>query len=255
MAIGYFQLRSGATDPSATAPRVYDWDDLCTELVAGVKGPPMELHIIRHAQSVANARGLVAGQSDVDLSLRGYLQAISLGFRLKNQYDLACVSTLGRAYRTIQIAQAVRFQRISKLPVSVDSRLNERDLGELEGMPNRRIYAYSIGDLAFAPTGGESYLDLARRLLSFLVDIRREVQHQSRVVIATHVGPMRLLVGIIERLSDPQSVLALRFANATAYCGVLGNLTWPTFIRQEVLFERRREKMGAAAGASYDSQV
>jgi 2,3-bisphosphoglycerate-dependent phosphoglycerate mutase len=233
-------------------PRVYKWEDLFTELGHGLAGPPIHLQIVRHAESLANKRGLVAGQSDVDLSFRGYVQALALGFRLKRRYDLVCVSALGRAYRTIQIAQSVRLRTPTKFQITVDARLNERDLGDLEGRPSRRIAAYADGDLTYAPRGGESYLELARRLLSFLLDLRREIQRPSRVVIATHVGPMRLLVGIIEGFHDPRSVLALHFANAATYSGVLGSLRWPAFIRQEELFERHRTEVGATAGTPYD---
>jgi len=225
---------------------VYPWDDLFTQLSAGLAGPPIQLQIVRHAQSVANARGLIAGQSDVELSLRGYFQAFALGFRLQQRYDIACVSYLGRAYRTLQIAQAVRLQGSSRPPIYVDARLNERALGDLEGTPHRPISAYAAGDLTYAPNKGESYLDLARRLLSFLVDLRVSVQRESRVVIATHIGPMRLLVGIIEGYDDPRSVLSLKFGNAHTYGCVLRELTWPAFIRKGVLFERHRQKVGAA---------
>lgn len=234
---------------------VYPWDYLLTQLTAGLTGPPIELHIVRHAESVANARGLIAGQSDGNLTLRGYLQALVLGFRLRQRYDFACVSCLGRAQKTIQIAETLRLQKISRLPIYVDPRLNERALGDLEGTPNRRIDAYALGDLTYAPNRGESYLDLARRLLSFLVDFRRQVQRESRAIFATHVGPMRLLVGMVEGLDDPRSVLALKFANAETYSCVLRDLTWPAFIRKEVLFERRRQKVGATNRTSYYPQI
>jgi broad specificity phosphatase PhoE len=234
---------------------VYEWDYLFGQLTAGLTGPPIELNIVRHAQSVANARGLIAGQSDVDLTFRGYLQALVLGFRLHHRYDIACVSCLGRTHKTLQIAEALRFQKISRLPICADPRLDERSLGDLEGTPNRLIDAYAAGDLTYAPNRGESYLDLARRLLSFLVDLRCNVQRESRVVIATHVGPMRLLVGIIERLTDPRSVLGLKFSNAETFSGVLRDLTWPAFIRKEVLFERHRTKVGSASRAANDSQI
>lgn len=234
---------------------VYPWDFLLAQLTPGITGPPIELHIVRHAESVANARGLIAGQSDVGLTFRGYLQALALGFRLRSQYDFVCVSCLGRAHRTIQIAETLRLQKISRVPIYADPRLNERALGDLEGTPNRRINAYALGDLTYAPNQGESYLDLARRLLSFLVDLRREVQHESRGVVATHIGPMRLLVGIILGLDDPRSVLALKFVNAETFKCVLRNLTWPAFIRKEVLFERRRQNVGASEKTSYHSQV
>jgi 2,3-bisphosphoglycerate-dependent phosphoglycerate mutase len=234
---------------------VYSWDYLLAHLAEGLTGPPIKIHLVRHAQSVANARGLVTGQSDVGLSWLGYLQSFALGFRLPHNYDFACVSCLGRAHRTLQIAEIMRFRRVSRLSIHSDARLNERDLGDLEGTPRRRIEAYALGDLTYAPNHGESYLDLGQRLLSFLLDLRRELQHESRVIVATHVGPMRILVGIIEGLDNPRSVLALKFANAQAYTYILKDLTWPAFIQKEVLLERIRRQVGAAARTSHYSKV
>ena len=238
-----------AAYPSGT---VYPWDYLLTVLTNGLTGPPIEMHIVRHAQSVANARGLITGQSDADLTLRGYVQAIALGFRMPRHYDVAWVSCLGRARRTLELADILRLRRTGPLPLYTDPRLDERSLGDLEGTPTRPIPAYSLGDLTYAPKRGESYLDLARRLLSFMIDIRRQAQREVRVLVGTHVGPMRLLVGTIERFGDPRSVLALKFTNAQAYSCVLRDLTWPPFISKEVLFERQRE-MDTASTTSDDS--
>ena len=234
---------------------VYSWDYLLKQLSTPVTGPPVELRLVRHAQSVANARGLIAGQSNVGLTLWGYVQSFALGFQLPQHYDFACVSSLTRAYKTLRIADTLRFRIRTRPLICSDPRLNERDLGDLEGTPRRPIEAYALGDLTYAPNQGESYLELGRRLLSFLLDLRRDVQHESRVVVVTHIGPMRLLVGIIEGLDDPRSVLALKFANAQAYDFILRDLKWPAFIHKEVLLERSGEEMGATNRTSHYSQV
>ena len=119
---------------------------------------------------------------------------------------------------------------------------------------SRAIGAYALGDLTYAPHGGESYLDLARRLLSFLVDLRRQTEREMRVLVATHVGPMRVLVGVLEKLNNARSVLALQFPHAEAYPVTLKDLTWPAFFPKGVLIEQRRE-METARTAADDSQV
>jgi len=222
---------------------VYSWDSLMRDLGAGLTGPPIELHLVRHAQTVANARHVVAGQSEVDLTFRGYLQAFLLAFRLGPEYDIVWMSSLRRSHQTLDLADRLRLGRLSRLPICTDARLNERSLGELEGSPRRRIGAYAIGDLSYAPENGESYLDLARRILSFLVDLRRNVRHKTRVLVSTHAGPMRLLVGIIEQFDDAKAVLALKFSNAQSYRCTLTNLNWPAFIQRGVLIERGRQSM------------
>ena len=61
---------------------VYTWDFLLRRLSVGLTGPPIDLHLVRHAESVVNAKGLITGQTDAELSLRGYFQAARLGIRL-----------------------------------------------------------------------------------------------------------------------------------------------------------------------------
>src|SRR5947209_3617741 len=110
-----FRLRRDSLSSTCTThplAKIYSWDFLKDQLTNGLAGPPIELHIFRHAESVANARGIVAGQSDVELSWRGYVQALGLGLRLP-RCDSAWVSSLGRTHKTLQIAGALRLQRIS----------------------------------------------------------------------------------------------------------------------------------------------
>jgi broad specificity phosphatase PhoE len=234
---------------------VYTWEYLLANLTAGLTGPPIELHLVRHAESTANAKGLVTGQSDAELSLRGYIQALALGVRLRPPYDVAYVSCLARTYKTLQVAESIRFQKLSRSAVWADPRLNERALGKLEGAPKHAIMEYALGDLTYAPEAGESYLELARRLLSFLMDLRQNVRDGMRAVVATHVGPMRLLVGIIEGMDNSRAVLGLKFSNAETYNCVLTDLKWPAFIRREVLPEQYARRMETSQGTSHNPKV
>src|SRR5258708_8260238 len=187
------------------------WDNQLVHFAAGLSGPPIHLHVVRHAESAANASGMISGEFDAEVTLGGYVQGLGLGFRLRYKYDVAWVSCLARTYKTIQVAESLRFQKISRRPICADSRLNERCLGDLEGTPRRRIDAYAAGDLLYAPNGGESYLDLAQRLLSFLLDLRRDTQCETRAIVAPHVCPVRLLVGIINDFVHPPPILAQTF--------------------------------------------
>jgi probable phosphoglycerate mutase len=238
-----------------TAPNVYSWDYLFRCLSPGLSGPLIEINLVRHAQTVANARRLVSGQADVELTFRGYIQAVILAFRLGAHYDQAWVSSLKRSHHTLDLIERFRFHRLSRLPVYIDPRLNERSLGDLEGTPRRPITEYALGDLSYAPERGESYLDLARRILSFLVDLRRNIHEQTRILIVSHAGPMRLIVGIINRFQEAKSVLAIDFANTESYRCILGRLSWPAFINKGVLFEHGPERMEGAQNAPNDFEV
>ncbi len=224
--------------PSLCSGAVYSWRDLHARLSTCVSGEPLHLDIIRHAESVANARGLVAGKWDAALSARGRLQAYRLGWVLKSApYSFAWSSSLARTSATLEYA--ARLRRVSFNPMCKDARLDERGLGELEQRPSRFIPAYARGDLKFAPPGGESYLQLAQRVLSFLIDLREAVTGESRILIATHVGPMRIMAGVLNEITDPVEVLRLSFSHARPYRFNLSTLKWPNFLdAKEVLVDR-----------------
>jgi probable phosphoglycerate mutase len=198
----------------SAAPRVYSWQELRRRLAGDVLiDPAIELHLTRHAETEANAGNRISGSRDVHLSLHGEHQARQLGHCLDSHYNVAYVSTLSRTLRTLELA-------IEEAGVSVDRtvrdrRLNERSLGVLEGSNARFIPEYADGDIYYAPQGGESYFQVARRILSFLLDVSTEFNgHDTKIIVCGHMGPMRILIGIVDDFNDPASVLGLRFSNA-----------------------------------------
>jgi 2,3-bisphosphoglycerate-dependent phosphoglycerate mutase len=225
-------------ETTATSGAVYSWPELYALLTTYVPGRPLHIDIVRHAESVANARGLVAGKWDAELSARGRLQAYRLAWLLKGApYLFAWSSSLSRTSATLECA--ARFRRVSFRPMCKDARLDERSLGELEQRPRQFIEAYAKGDLEYAPPGGESYLQLAQRVLSFLVDLRMAIAGESCIVIVTHVGPMRIIAGVLNEIIEPADVLRLSFSHARPYRFDLNTLKWPEFINaKEVLGDR-----------------
>lgn len=174
----------------------------------------IDLHCIRHGETVTNARGQVTGACDVALTPRGVRQAERIGRRLAPEYEAAFSSTLGRARETLRVAAGAGGVQLGV--VYPDSRLNERSLGVLELTTARYLPEFGRGDLAYAPEGGESYLDVARKLLWFLMDLADFAERQgfSRILLATHMGPLRILSGLMDEATDPTEVLARSFRNA-----------------------------------------
>jgi broad specificity phosphatase PhoE len=68
----------------------------------------------------------------------------------------------------------------------------------------------------YAPEGGESYLDVARKLLWFLLDLADFAERKgfSKILLATHMGPLRVLSGLMDEATDPAEVLGRSFRNA-----------------------------------------
>jgi broad specificity phosphatase PhoE len=222
--------------PSDIAPGfstdVYSWDTLKVALSRPIQlNRTVEVHLFRHGETTTNARSLVTGSQNVPLTERGRDQARLLGLELDQRYNVAFHSALKRSRETLQIA--LKAGGVEVGPVYPDWRLNERSLGELELKPSYRIEAFARGDLSYAPSGGDSYEVVSRRLLSFLLDLARYVHDRDirKILICGHMGPMRILMGILEQFSDPVAVLEQSFGN-TEICHVKWRqLVFPLFLK------------------------
>ena len=75
--------------------------------------------------------------------------------------------------------------------------------------------------------------EVARRIMSFLLDLADRVGEDevSKVLICSHMGSMRILVGIIEEQDNPATVLRFSFPNAEVYRLTWSQLRIPGFLR------------------------
>lgn len=116
-----------------------------------------------------------------------------------------------------------------------DKRIDERSLGELELAPARPIAEFARGNLSYAPRGGESYESVAQRCLSFLIDLAElsvVAKHGLKLLVCSHVGPMRIVAGILDGIDDPAEVLRLSFENSAPRRFEIERLDFPKFVRR-----------------------
>lgn len=211
--------------------RLLRWDKLRAILSRPLDlAGPVEVHLMRHGETETNARSLVTGAQDVALTSAGLEQARVAGLHLDTCYDVAFHSGLSRSRLTL--LNAVEAGGVSIGAVYPDRRLNERSLGVLELHPSLPIEGFAKGDLYYAPPGGDSYIEVARRLLNFLIDLGQlnRVAGFRKVLICGHMGPMRLLVGIFEGCTDPAAVLARSFKNTEILKIEWRLLSMPSFL-------------------------
>jgi broad specificity phosphatase PhoE len=154
-----------------------------------------EAILVRHAESEANALGIVNGDPSIPYGLdaAGRLQAAALGRTLANDPIDACVVTgFLRTRETADIALAGR-----DVPRMVLQELNDPVFGALEGRPldDARAWLHEHGPTAHPNGGGESrvetiarYCEGYRRLLDVPHDLLLVVAH------ALPVTQMRLAV-------------------------------------------------------------
>lgn len=231
---------SGRTTTGQTSLQA--WEDVATSGLEGSEqlrdrvatqpvAPDVELWLVRHGETTTNAAGLITGASDAPLSVRGRLQAQAAGRAIVGHaFDLGFASHLSRSHETLEL-----MTRAGGLVVSHtvrDARLAERSLGELERTPIRPRDPRLAIDLALAPAGGESYLALTRRCLSFLLDLRGVAARLDRplaVLVCTHQGPLRVLVAILDAAADAAAVRERPFDNGAVVRRSLRRIAWPPF--------------------------
>lgn len=141
----------------------------------------IEIIFEAHATSRDNEAGLASGWNDIDLSSAGITQAEELGRRYEHQLpDAVFCSDLQRSYKTGAIAFKGTF-----VPIVVDERLRECNYGNLTQSPKEQVEPNRADYIDKPFPNGESYIQTAERMKSFLSDLLRNYD-TKRVMIIGH---------------------------------------------------------------------
>lgn len=158
----------------------------------------MKIHIIRHTESEANTKGILAGQLDYPLSEKGKQDAkeIASWYTSRFKPEIIYCSPLLRAKQT-----AFPFRVAEAIPLIEDVRLMEHNLGIYQG----KTYEEAELDPTYQKDRlkrwdwhipkGESYKDIAKRLRLFFIDLDPQ---GPDTLIVTHAVAMRLMRGLFE---------------------------------------------------------
>ena len=161
----------------------------------------MNLYVTRHGETEWNAKDLVCGTTDIDLTEKGREQAAELGKRLAElPIDVILVSPLRRAQETCHIAEAVRNEilvsrgeSVKRPQIITEQRLIEQCYGTFEGkdrlgeafLNNKKMFAYRYPE-------GESQIQTACRLYA-LIDEVKEKYADKNVLFVCHGGVARII--------------------------------------------------------------
>ncbi|KKQ97404.1 MAG: Phosphoglycerate mutase family protein [Candidatus Woesebacteria bacterium GW2011_GWB1_39_12] len=151
--------------------------------------------VVRHAESVANTRGIYQGQTyDTDLSPLGKKQAEALARKLEGLGISRIISSpLKRTYQT-----ALEVSRICDCPIEVSDLIIETNHGEWEGKNKhlvKELYPEIYDTWLTKPSqaifpGGEAFVDMLQRIQAFLDN----VMLTENTLIITHDNVVRILV-------------------------------------------------------------
>ena len=90
----------------------------------------MNLYVVRHGQTDWNINHMILGKTDIELNEKGKKQAEEVSKKLeKEKIDLIISSPLKRTKQTAEI-----INKNKNIPIIYDSRIQERNFGEFEGL-------------------------------------------------------------------------------------------------------------------------
>jgi broad specificity phosphatase PhoE len=201
----------------------------------------MDLVLIRHGESTANVAreqaeadeaeviAVDSRDADVPLSELGAEQACAVGRWLARTgaagvAATALASPYVRARRTGELALAEAGWNV---PLMVDERLRDKELGVLDtltlhGVRTRFPQEWDrrrwLGKFYYRPPGGESWVDMALRIRSFLRDLPGD-DATGDVVVFTHDAMIMLFRYVCENL-DEAALLELAANNTVGNCSI-----------------------------------
>lgn len=195
---------------------LYSWETIRDRLGADRGGAARHIYLYRHGATKYNEKNLVSGQHDTQLSTRGRQQAMQIRPYLPHKIDLIVCSGLRRSIETMVLAIPEDLRQLT--PVRSDTRLNEVNLGALQGRTRQHIAAFQEGNLDFAPENGESYRHAARRAFSAISDIFEALtiarNASPTATVFCHAGILRIVSTLAEKGNRPENLFSTQFANA-----------------------------------------
>lgn len=162
--------------------------------------------MMRHGQTLFNARRKIQGACDSPLTQKGILQARAAAEHLKDiHFDHAYSSTSERCCDTLEIVTN------HQMPYQRCKGLKEMNFGIFEGEsedlnPDRKVF-----EDFFVAYGGESRTMVRERLVATCKEIMEKEDHQS-VLVVSHAGAC---LHFLSEWMDPSAIMKDGFGNCT----------------------------------------
>lgn len=154
------------------------------------------IHLLRHGRIPQAAPRRFIGQRDLPLDDTGREQARVVGLRLKEiPFTRVVCSDLARTHETARLVTQGR-----GLEIETEPRLREIHLGQWEGLTTQEVKAAFPGEYEargknlarVRPAGGESFLDLQRRVAPCFEKIAQNAS--GHVLVVAHAGVNRAIL-------------------------------------------------------------
>lgn len=169
------------------------------------KEESMNIYVLRHGTTQWNLEGKIQGSTDIPLHEKGRKEAYLLGEKiLPLPIDRIYTSPLKRALETAQI-----INESTKLPVDTVPALQEVSFGLWEGLDWKEVQkAFPLLFAEIPPNGyvdppeGETFADAARRICSFVDELKIK---QQNCLLVTHKAVIRFLLYCLTKKTPAQT--------------------------------------------------
>lgn len=171
----------------------------------------MKVYMIRHGETEWNKLRRMQGHSDIPLNEYGRELAIETEKGLRDiPFDVVYTSPLSRARETAELVLGEQ-----EVPIVSDERIIELGFGEFEGLCCEKDN-WNVPDPNFMdffedpehynpPAGGESFIQVTRRVADFLNDLfSNERLQDSNVLVASHGAAIKAMVNYIRHIPYEQ---------------------------------------------------
>ncbi len=155
-----------------------------------------KIYLLRHGEIDQSYRGWFVGQTDLPLTDTGEFQARFWENELcGEQFGAIYCSDLVRSQNTAKIIAALR-----GISIEVTPELREINLGEWDGLPVSDIKSHFPDEWrmrgenleSYRPPGGESFSDLASRVVPVFGSIVKNAE--GNLLIVAHAGVNRVIL-------------------------------------------------------------
>ncbi|MEM4256783.1 MAG: histidine phosphatase family protein [Candidatus Diapherotrites archaeon] len=180
----------------------------------------MRIVLCRHGETDFNVQKRLQGKMETELNEHGFLQAKLIAENLKNEkfYTIFC----SPRKRCLQTAEEIN--KFHNKKIEVREELSEIDLGIFTGMNREEIEHNFPGEWSkrvdnkyeFLHKNGESYEEVDKNRVAKFIQELKEKYSARNILIITHAGLGRLLIGSLLGLSG-QEKMRIEFPNECIY--------------------------------------
>ncbi len=164
----------------------------------------MKLHLLRHGETDINAANRLQGSTDSVLTALGRRQARELGVASLNWQPVAIYSSPLQRARHV----AEQMQAMTGVPVTLERRITEMDMGALEGVTIQQMrdgwpdlyQGWRRDASSVTMPDGESLGDVQLRAMEAFNDIDQRHDVDDTVIAVTHNFTIRCIVAAVLEL-------------------------------------------------------